>query len=275
VTKLKRNETDNQSGIMNNKIPVLEVISLDVSRDNSLVIEDAQFTIHKGDYVGIVGPNGGGKTTLLLALLNRIPKTKGSIRLFGQNINSFSNWEKVAYVPQHAVNFDSQFPLTVKELVSLGRVNRKNLGRPLTNADWEKVKEVLEFMGISDIKDRRIGQLSGGQKQRVFVAKALVRNPEIILLDEPIVGVDTKTQEKFYKKLSELNVKKRITILLVTHDLTAVFCRMSKIMCVNRLVNVAEITKDLKPEELLRETYGEHFHFVFHKHKCELDFFNE
>jgi zinc transport system ATP-binding protein len=275
VTKLKRNETDNQSGIMNNKIPVLEVTSLNVSRDNSLVIEDAQFTIHKGDYVGIVGPNGGGKTTLLLALLNRIPKTKGSIRLFGQNINSFSNWEKVAYVPQHAVNFDSQFPLTVKELVSLGRVNRKNLGRPLTNADWEKVKEVLEFMGISDIKDRRIGQLSGGQKQRVFVAKALVRNPEIILLDEPIVGVDTKTQEKFYKKLSELNVKKRITILLVTHDLTAVFCRMSKIMCVNRLVNVAEITKDLKPEELLRETYGEHFHFVFHKHKCELDFFNE
>lgn len=275
MTKLKRNETDNQSGIMNNKIPVLEVTSLNVSRDNSLVIEDAQFTIHKGDYVGIVGPNGGGKTTLLLALLNRIPKTKGSIRLFGQNINSFSNWEKVAYVPQHAVNFDSQFPLTVKELVSLGRVNRKNLGRPLTNADWEKVKEVLEFMGISDIKDRRIGQLSGGQKQRVFVAKALVRNPEIILLDEPIVGVDTKTQEKFYKKLSELNVKKRITILLVTHDLTAVFCRMSKIMCVNRLVNVAEITKDLKPEELLRETYGEHFHFVFHKHKCELDFFNE
>jgi zinc transport system ATP-binding protein len=268
---LKRNDADTQSGIMTNKIPVLEVSGLNVSRDNSLVIEDAQFTIHKGDYVGIVGPNGGGKTTLLLALLNSMPKTKGSIRLFGQNIESFSNWEKVAYVPQHAVNFDSQFPLTIKELVSLGRVNRKNLGRPLKSADWQKVQEVLDFMGLSEIKDRRIGQLSGGQKQRVFVAKALVRNPEIILLDEPIVGVDTKTQEKFYKKLSELNVKKSITILLVTHDLTAVFCRMSKVMCVNRLVNVAEITKDLKPEEILRETYGEHFHFVFHQHKCEMD----
>jgi zinc transport system ATP-binding protein len=268
---LKRNDTDNQMRIMTNKIPVLEVSSLNVSRDNSLVIEDAQFTIHKGDYVGIVGPNGGGKTTLLLALLNSMSKTKGAIKLFGQNIESFSNWEKVAYVPQHAVNFDSQFPLTVKELVSLGRVNRKNLGRPLKSADWQKVQEALEFMGLSEIKDRRIGQLSGGQKQRVFVAKALVRNPEIILLDEPIVGVDTKTQEKFYKKLSELNVKKSITILLVTHDLTAVFCRMSKVMCVNRLVNVAEITKDLKPEEILRETYGEHFHFVFHQHKCEMD----
>ena len=267
--------TTTQLDNMSTKTPILEVSGLHVSRANSLVIEDAKFSLHKGDYVGIVGPNGGGKTTLLLALLNIMPKTKGTIQLFGQNIESFSNWEKVAYVPQHAVNFDSQFPLTVKELVSLGRVNRKNLGKPLKKSDWKSVNEALEFMGISDIKDRRIGQLSGGEKQRVFVAKALVRNPEIILLDEPIVGVDTKTQEKFYKKLSELNVKKRITILLVTHDLTAVFCRMSKIMCVNRLVNVAEITKDLKPEELLRETYGEHFHFVFHKHKCELDFFNE
>ena len=260
---------------MSDKIPVLDVSGLDVSRANSLVIEDAKFSIQKGDYVGIVGPNGGGKTTLLLALLNIIPKTKGNIRLFGQNTESFSHWEKVAYVPQHAVNFDSQFPLTVKELVSLGRINRKNIGRPLKQSDWKAVKEALEFMGIADIENRRIGQLSGGQKQRVFVAKALVRNPEIILLDEPIVGVDTKTQEKFYKKLSELNVKKNITILLVTHDLTAVFCRMSKVMCVNRRVNIAEITKDLKPEQILGEAYGEHFHFVFHQHKCEMDNDNE
>jgi zinc transport system ATP-binding protein len=267
--------TNKQSDTMSDKIPVLDVSGLDVSRANSLVIEDAKFSIQKGDYVGIVGPNGGGKTTLLLALLNIIPKTKGNIRLFGQNIESFSNWEKVAYVPQHAVNFDSQFPLTVKELVSLGRVNRKNLGRPLKQSDWKAVKEALEFMGIADIENRRIGQLSGGQKQRVFVAKALVRNPEIILLDEPIVGVDTKTQEKFYKKLSELNIKKNITILLVTHDLTAVFCRMSQVMCVNRRVNIAEITKDLKPEQILGEAYGEHFHFVFHQHKCEMDNDNE
>jgi zinc transport system ATP-binding protein len=267
--------TNKQSETMSDKIPVLDVSGLDVSRANSLVIEDAKFSIQRGDYVGIVGPNGGGKTTLLLALLNIIPKTKGNIRLFGQNTESFSHWEKVAYVPQHAVNFDSQFPLTVKELVSLGRINRKNIGRPLKQSDWKAVKEALEFMGIADIENRRIGQLSGGQKQRVFVAKALVRNPEIILLDEPIVGVDTKTQEKFYKKLSELNVKKNITILLVTHDLTAVFCRMSKVMCVNRRVNIAEITKDLKPEQILGEAYGEHFHFVFHQHKCEMDNDNE
>ena len=262
-------------GAMQKKIPVLEVSDLYVVRANSVVIEDANFIINQGDYVGIVGPNGGGKTTLLLALLNTIPRTKGSIRLFGKDIESFSRWEKVAYVPQHAINFDPHFPLTVRELVALGRVNRGNLGRTLKQKDWKSVDEVLEFMEIFDIAHKRIGQLSGGQKQRVFVAKALVRNPEIILLDEPIVGVDAKTQEKFYKKLSDLNVAKGITILLVTHDLTAVFCRMSKVMCMNRSVNVAKITGDLKPEEVLRKVYGEHFHFVFHKHECKQVFEDE
>jgi zinc transport system ATP-binding protein len=260
---------------MQEKTVVLEVSNLQVDRGNSVVIEDADFTINQGDYVGIVGPNGGGKTTLLLSILNSIPKAKGNIRLFGQNIESFSHWDKVAFVPQHAVNFDSHFPLSVRELVSLGRVNRNNLGRALKHSDWEAVDEAIEFMGISDISDKRIGQLSGGQKQRVFVAKALVRHPEIILLDEPIVGVDAKTQEKFYKKLSDLNIKKGITILLVTHDLTAVFCRMSKVMCINRFVNVTEITGDVEPEEVLRKAYGDHFHFVFHKHECERVFGDE
>ena len=126
-----------QLDTMQKKTSVLEVSNLQVSRANSVAIEDAKFTINQGDYVGIVGPNGGGKTTLLLALLNILPKTKGTIRLFGQDIESFSHWEKVAFVPQHAVNFDSQFPLSVRELVSLGRVNRGNLGRPLKRTDWE------------------------------------------------------------------------------------------------------------------------------------------
>jgi len=260
---------------MQEKIPVLEVSDLHVARSNSVVIENANFTIHQGDYIGIVGPNGGGKTTLLLVLLNIIPKERGTIRLFGQDIESFSRWEKVAYVPQHAINFDLHFPLAVRELVSLGRVNRGNLGRPLKRKDWEAVDEALEFMGISDIANRRIGQLSGGQKQRVFVAKALVRKPEIILLDEPIVSVDAGTQEKFYKKLSDLNVAKGITIMLVTHDLTAVFCRMSKVMCMNRRINMAEITEDLKPNEVLRKAYGKHFHFVFHEHECKRVFEDE
>ena len=154
-----------QVAAMQEKTLVLEVSNLNVNRTNSAAIEEANFTIQRGDYVGFVGPNGGGKTTLLLSLLNITPRTKGTIRFFGQDIESFSHWEKVAYVPQHAVNFDSHFPLTVRELVSLGRVNRSNLGRTLKRADLEAVDDALEFMGISDIANRRIGQLSGGQKQ--------------------------------------------------------------------------------------------------------------
>ncbi|UCH89928.1 MAG: ABC transporter ATP-binding protein [Thermoplasmata archaeon] len=248
---------------------IMDVKNLDVTRSNSLVIKNASFKIDKGDYVGIVGPNGGGKTTLLLALLGILPKKAGSIKLFGNDIKSFSNWEKLAYVSQTALNFDVHFPLTVRELVGLGRVNRGIIGRKLRRSDWDAVDESLGFMGIKNIADKRIGELSGGQKQRVFVAKALVRNPELIFLDEPVTGVDAVTQEMFFKKLSDLKDKRGITILIVSHDLTAVFCRMSKVMCVNREVNVSEITEDFEPNDVLRDAYGEHFHFVFHRHTCE------
>lgn len=254
------------------KVPILEVENLNIIRSNDYVIKNANFKIYKGDYIGIVGPNGGGKTTLLLALLGILKKEKGRIRLYGKDIEEFANWEKIAYVSQNAINFDSQFPLSVKELVSLGRVSKKNLGKKLKKEDFKIVDEYLEFMGLEDIVNKRIGQLSGGQKQRVFVAKALVRNPEIIFLDEPVTGIDADTQEKFYKKLSDLNIQKGITILIVSHDLSAVFCRMSRVMCVNKEVYFSNITEELDPNEVLRKAYGSHFHFVFHRHTCKGDF---
>lgn len=260
---------------MAKETPILELQNVDVARSGELVIQNANFTIHTGDYVGLVGPNGGGKTTLILSLLNFLPRAKGTIRLFGIDIDKFSAWEKVAYISQTATSFDTKFPLTVRELVSLGRIKKGNVARRFTSEDWQAVDDSITFMGLSDVAHKRIGQLSGGQKQRVFVAKALARNPEIIFLDEPIVGVDAATQEKFFKKLSDLNTERETTILLVTHDLTSVFCRMSKVMCVNRQVEVAEITEDLDPNAFLKRAYGEHFHFVFHKHECRGVFEND
>ena len=246
----------------------MQLENVDVARSGDLVIQNANFTIDKGDYVGLVGPNGGGKTTLILALLNFLPHTKGTIKLFGTNIDKFQAWEKVAYISQNATSFDSKFPLTVRELVSLGRIKKGNIARRFTQEDWQAVDDSINFMGLTQDTHKRIGQLSGGQKQRVFVAKALARNPEIIFLDEPIVGVDAGTQEKFYKKLSDLNTKRKTTILLVTHDLTSVFCRMSKVLCVNKQIEIAQITSNLDPNKLLKKAYGDHFHFVFHRHKC-------
>lgn len=255
--------------------PILELQNVDVTRSGDLVIQNANFTVNKGDYVGLVGPNGGGKTTLILALLNFLPRTNGTIQLFGTNIDKFSAWERVAYISQTATNFDNKFPLTVRELVALGRIKKGNIARRYTQEDWETVDDSINFMGLTQDAHKRIGQLSGGQKQRVFVAKALARNPEIIFLDEPIVGVDAGTQEKFYKKLSDLNTKRKTTILLVTHDLTSVFCRMSKVLCVNKQVEIAEITSELDPTALLKKAYGEHFHFVFHRHECHGVFNND
>ena len=248
--------------------PVLKVHNVDVIRSGALVIQNATFSINTGDYVGLVGPNGGGKTTLILSLLNFLPRVRGSIQLFGTDIDKFSAWEKVAYISQNATSFDNQFPLTVRELVSLGRIKKGNIARRFTHEDWEAIDDSISFMGLIDVAHKRIGQLSGGQKQRVFVAKALARNPEVIFLDEPVVGVDAATEEKFYKRLSNLNTKRKTTILIVTHDLTSVFCRMSKVLCVNKQVEFAQITDSLDPNSLLKRAYGEHFHFVFHRHEC-------
>ena len=254
---------------MMEKKPVIEVEGVSVSRSGARVIEDATFTVLGGEFVGVVGPNGGGKTTLIKATLGLLPRDSGTVRLFGQPVEQFNTWNRIAYVGQDAVNFDQTFPLSVRELVSLGRIQRENLGHRLTGDDWRRVDEILGFMGIRDLAEKRIGQLSGGQKQRVFVAKAMVREPDILFLDEPVAGVDAETEERFYMKLSNLNAQKGTTIINVSHDLSAVFCRMSRVICVNREVNVADIGDEMGFTTALKKAYGEHFHFVFHEHMCE------
>jgi zinc transport system ATP-binding protein len=255
--------------------PIIEVQDLVVKRGPSEVISGASFVIERGDYVGIMGPNGGGKTTLVLALLGMLPKEKGSIRIMGEDIESFDQWDKVGYVSQYAINFDSHFPLTVRELVGLGRVNRKNLGRFRNKEDWKAVDEALEAMNITNLARKRIGQLSGGQRQRAFVAKSLVSKPELLMLDEPVTDLDPVSREKFFMRLSNLNQMKRLTILIVSHDLTAIFCRMSRVLCVNKQVHSAAITEETVPDDILRKGYGEHFHFVFHRELCKGVFVDE
>ena len=251
------------------KPPVIEVEGVTISRSGERVIEDATFKVLRGDFVGVVGPNGGGKTTLLKATLGLLPRDSGIIRLFGEPVERFKAWKRIAYVGQDSVNFDQSFPLSVQELVGLGRINRENIGHPLNSEDWRRVEEILTFMGIKDLAEKRIGQLSGGQKQRVFVAKAMVRDPDVLFLDEPVAGVDPETQERFYMKLSNLNTQRGTTIIDVSHDLSAVFCRMSRVICVNREVNVADISDEMGFTNTLKKAYGDHFHFVFHEHMCE------
>lgn len=264
------NEREGRAAMEGQKI--IEVRGLDVRRSGGLAIKGADLDVYRGDYVGVVGPNGGGKTSLLLSLLGELPRERGTIELFGEPLESFQSWSRIAFVSQSAINFDPQFPLTVRELISLGLVSRDTLGRRLKPEDWDKVESMMTFMGIADLAARRIGRLSGGQKQRAFVAKALVRDPELLILDEPLSGVDADTQEKFYMKLANLNQERGTTIMVVSHDLTAVFCRMSRVVCVNRTVYESPVTRSMDPNELLRKAYGDHFHFVFHQHACGGEF---
>lgn len=251
---------------------IIDVEGLTIVRSDQKVIEDASFKVHAGDYIGMVGPNGGGKTTLLKAMLGIIPYESGKVRLFGHDLRHFKDWDRIAYLSQNAIAYDEHFPLSVRELVSLGRLTRKRTARPMDRKDREVIDRTMRSIGIEDLARKRIGQLSGGQKQRVVLAKALVRDPSVLILDEPVSGVDSQTQERFYKLLSDLNIERRMTILMVSHDLAAVFCRMSHMICVNRKVNHSAITAHFDPTPLLKDAYGEHFQFAYHRHSCEGEF---
>lgn len=249
----------------------IEVEGVTIVRGGTKVVEDATFTVEAGDYVGMVGPNGGGKTSLVHAILGLLPVDRGTIRLLGSPLGTFRHWERVGYVAQDATDFDTNFPMTVRELVGLGRLRREKMGKPLSAEDWRQVDEAMDLMDLRPLGGRRVGHLSGGQKQRVFVAKAMVRDPDLLILDEPVTGVDLSTQEEFYGLLSRVNRERGTTILMISHDLATVFCQMSKVACVNRRVHFAPITPELDEGEFLKKAYGDHFTFVFHEHTCEFD----
>ena len=247
--------------------PAIRADRIEVIRGGTVVVENASFSIEKGDFVGIVGPNGGGKTSLVQALLGLLPRSKGEVWINGVRQHEFRDWDKVGYVSQDATSFDEKFPLTVRELVGIGLVSGKNTGRPLRASDWKRVDEELQFMGIADIAGRRVGELSGGQRQRVVVARALVRKPELLVLDEPERGMDASALEKFYGKLSELHRERKTTVIVVSHDLSTVFCRMSRVLCVNRVVYSSSVDGTTE-EDALKKVYGEHFNIIYHRHEC-------
>ncbi|MBU1000385.1 metal ABC transporter ATP-binding protein [Patescibacteria group bacterium] len=197
------------------------------------VIKDVSLEIHKGDYVGIVGPNGGGKTTLLKLILRLLQPNSGIVKLFGIDIKNFKDWSKIGYVPQKTY-IEMNFPITVEEFVSMGRYGKRGLFLFPTKEDAEKTRTALKQVDMLKYKDRQINDLSGGQQQRVFIARALASEPEIIFLDEPMVGVDIKTQKQFYSFLQKLNKDLKLTLVLVTHELDVVTHEATKLGYINR-----------------------------------------
>jgi zinc transport system ATP-binding protein len=216
--------------------------------DDVPVLEGVNLSIEKDDFLGIIGPNGGGKTTLLKVILGLVKPSRGEVTVLGGAPER--NRKFMGYVAQHSM-FDRDFPINVWDVVLMGRCGKVGLIKRFSDEDKKIAIKALETVEMLDYKERQIGRLSGGEQQRVFIARALVAEPKILLLDEPTAGIDTPMQTEFYELLARL--KQRIVIVLVSHDISAVSVYVDKIACLNRQLYYHG-SKEVGPE-ILEATY--------------------
>jgi zinc transport system ATP-binding protein len=213
------------------------------SYQGSEVLRDVSLSLKKGDFLGLIGPNGGGKTTFVKLLLGILKPDRGRILILGGQPHS--ERQRIGYVPQNT-DFSTRFPITVMDVALMGRLRGSRMGRRYSRDDHERVRIALDKVGMWEYRNRPIGHLSGGQRQRVFVARALVTDPEILFLDEPTASVDPDFQVDLYSLLKELN--SNVTIVVITHDVGVVSSYMKSIACVNRHLIFHEggqITKEM------------------------------
>jgi zinc transport system ATP-binding protein len=214
--------------------PIVEIRDVSVSYPNGVVaLEGITLDVEDRDLIALIGPNGAGKSTLIKVILGLIKPTSGTVRLFGSE-DLTKNLKYVGYVPQSAQAKDITVPFSVYETVMLGRTPHAGLLHRTGAKDRQKVEEMLKLFGIFDLKDRKIGQLSGGQSQRVFLAKAMVADPKLLLLDEPTSGVDTSSKAEFYSTLDRLNKETGITVILSSHDIGVITKIANRVLCINR-----------------------------------------
>jgi zinc transport system ATP-binding protein len=216
--------------------PIVEFQNVSFSYGSRVALQHVNAVINKGDYIGLIGPNGAGKTTLIRVLLGLLKPSSGNVRLYGKNIKEFKDWHKIGYVQQKATTFDATFPVTVEEVVAMGRFAFAGVGRPLDHHDRHRIGDVLKMVGLDKVADRRVGELSGGQQQKVFIARALASDPDLLILDEPTTGVDVRSQHEFYHFLHDLNVHHRLTLVLISHDTDVVSTHVSRLLCINKTI---------------------------------------
>lgn len=196
--------------------------------EHEQVLEDINLTVYERDFVGLIGPNGGGKTTLVRVLLGLLRPTRGEVWVMGRPPRAGRRY--IGYVPQ-AVEFDREFPISVWEVVRMGCLGRRRLLQRYTAEDNAAVAEALRQVDMLDLRHRSIGELSDGQRQRVYIARALAGSPQILLLDEPTASVDPRVSAGIYELLRQLN--DRVTILLISHDMSAISSYVKTVGCLN------------------------------------------
>lgn len=221
---------------------IIELENVSVRYGRITALEDINLKISEREFLGIIGPNGGGKTTLLKILTGLIKPNRGSVKICGKNLNG--NRGIIGYVPQFN-SFDNSYPISVYDVVKMGRLKKKSA------SDGEIINSALNTVEIYNLRKEQIGNLSGGQKQRVLIARALASEPQVLLLDEPTASIDSRTGTSVYELLNKLN--ESATIILVSHDIGAISKYVKKIACLNKTLvyhDSKEITK-----EMLEKTY--------------------
>jgi zinc transport system ATP-binding protein len=201
----------------------------------SPVVEDVNLTVRRGEFVALVGPNGSGKSTLLKLLLGSLTPWRGSVRLFGERPFRLKERARIGYVPQRPV-LDSEVPATVDEIVAAGRLARRGWWRPFGRGDRDEVEHALASVGLGDLAREPLNELSGGQQQRAFIARAFASEPELLLLDEPIAGVDAESQRRFRDSLTHLIDEHGAGVLLVSHELSAVARELDRVVVLKRTI---------------------------------------
>ena len=242
----------------NGNAPALDVRDLWAGYDGKPVLEAVNFRVDRGDMVGIIGPNGSGKSTLIKTVLGLIKPLKGEVSVLGSNGTPVRHL--VGYTPQTEL-VDWDFPVTVADVALMGRYSRRGLFRRTTNEDREAADAALELVKMHDLRDRLIGELSGGQRRRVLLARAMAHNPALLLLDEPMAGLDATAQHQLLDLLDELRAK-GATVVLSTHDHSCVSSRCDKAACLNRRLIAFGKPSEVLTEQVLSDTFGTHLLMV-------------
>ncbi|MCM3637395.1 metal ABC transporter ATP-binding protein [Sporosarcina luteola] len=225
---------------------IIECNDVNFRYEHSTVLENISLDVKEGEFWALIGPNGSGKSTLINIILGLLKADQGTVKLFGQNVDSFKQRERIGYVSQKSNSFNSGFPATVLEVVKSGLTRKVGLFKSFSKHDEQKALDSLRIVKMEDFASKNIGELSGGQQQRVFIARALVGEPDLLIMDEPTVGIDQKNVASFYSMLNELNGEHGIAILLVTHEIDLVTELATHVACLNRSIHFHGMQSDYK-----------------------------
>ncbi len=226
------------------KTPIIEVKNLVVSYGNTRIIDGVSFTIHEGELTAILGPNGSGKSTLLKAVMGLIPVASGTVRVLGRDVHEVL--PSIGYLPQR-FSFDRTFPMTVREFLELSRSAK---------TPNSAIDDALGEVGMKTFADRLLGELSGGQLQRILIARAILNNPKILILDEPEAGIDVEAERNFYAMIQHLDEAHGITVIFISHEVDLVYDFAEQVICLNKALVCQGVPRKVLTPEMLEKLYG-------------------